>query len=102
MGFSYKPLFKLLLERDMTKTELRTELGLSSATLAKLRKGEPLSGSNIEKICKYFRCQVQDVVEIIWDDAKEPAAKPAPREKKKPRSFTELHTEFHRGKKRDK
>ena len=69
MGFSYKPLFKLLVERDMTRTELRTELGLSSATLAKLRKGEPLSGINIEKICKYFRCQVQDVVEIIWDDA---------------------------------
>ena len=69
MGISYKPLFRLLLERGMSRTALRTELGLSTATLAKLKKGEPLSGGNIEKICKFFRCQVQDVVEITWDDA---------------------------------
>ena len=68
MGISYKPLFRLLLERDMTKTDLRTELGLSSATLAKLGKGEPLSGAVIEKLCTYFRCQVQDIVKITWDD----------------------------------
>ena len=68
MGISYKPLFKLLVDRNMTKTSLRKELGFSSATMAKLGKGEALSGSNIEKICTYFRCQVQDVVEIIWPD----------------------------------
>ena len=68
MGISYKPLFRLLVDRSMTKTTLRTELGLSSATLAKLSKGEALSGNVIEKLCKYFRCQIQDVVEIILDD----------------------------------
>jgi DNA-binding Xre family transcriptional regulator len=68
MGISYKPLFKLLVDRNMTKTDLRIELRLSSATLAKLSKGEALSGSVIEKLCKYFRCQVQDVVEITLDD----------------------------------
>ena len=68
MGISYKPLFRLLVDRDMTKTDLRTELGFSSATLAKLGKGEPISGAVIEKLCTYFRCQVGDVVEIIWDD----------------------------------
>ena len=68
MGISYKPLFKLLVDRSMTKTSLRTELGLSSATLAKLSKGEALSGNVIEKLCKYFRCQIQDVVEITLDD----------------------------------
>ena len=71
MGISYKPLFKLLVERNMTKTSLRTEVGFSSATLAKLSKGEALSGNNIEKLCRYFRCQIQDVVEFIWDDDKD-------------------------------
>jgi DNA-binding Xre family transcriptional regulator len=75
MGISYKPLFRLLLEKDMTKTDLRAELGFSSATLAKLAKGEPISGAVIEKLCMYFRCQVGDVVEIIWDDPPDPAAK---------------------------
>ena len=69
MGISYKPLFRLLVDKDMTKTDLRTELGLSSATLAKLGKGEPLSGAVIEKLCTYFKCQVQDVVEITWEDS---------------------------------
>ena len=68
MGINYKPLFRLLLERDMTRTDLRTELGFSSATLAKLAKGEPISGAVIEKLCTYFRCQVQDIVKITWDD----------------------------------
>jgi DNA-binding Xre family transcriptional regulator len=68
MGISYKPLFRLLVDRNMTKTNLRTELGLSSATLAKLSKGGALSGSVIEKLCQYFHCQVQEVVEIILDE----------------------------------
>ena len=57
MGISYKPLFKLLLERNMKKTDLITEVGLSSATLAKLSKGEPIAGASIEKLCTYFREQ---------------------------------------------
>ena len=75
MGISYKPLFRLLVDKDMTKTDLRSELGFSSATLAKLGKGEPISGAVIEKLCTYFRCQVGDVVEVIWDDAPESVAK---------------------------
>jgi DNA-binding Xre family transcriptional regulator len=65
MGFSYKPLFRLLLDRGMKKTDLHKEVGLSSATLAKLSKGEPLSGESIEKLCIYFRCQPGDLVEYV-------------------------------------
>ena len=68
MGINYKPLFKLMVDRNMNKTDLRTELGLSSATLAKLGKGEPVSGAVIEKLCIYFRCRIQDVVEITWPE----------------------------------
>ena len=40
---SYKPLFRLLLEKDMTKTQLREAVGFSPATLAKMSKGEYVS-----------------------------------------------------------
>ena len=61
---SYKPLFRLLLERDMTKTQLRTEVGFSSATLAKMSKGEYISLETIANICKYLNCKIEDVIEI--------------------------------------
>lgn len=61
---SYKPLFRLLLEKDMTKTQLRTAVGLSTATLAKLSKGEYISLETIENICKYLNCKIEDVIEI--------------------------------------
>ena len=47
---SYKPLFRLLLERDMTKTQLREAVGFSSATLAKMSKGEYISLETVENI----------------------------------------------------
>ena len=61
---SYKPLFRLLLERDMTKTQLREAVGFSSATLTKLSKGEYISLETIENICKYLNCKIEDVIEI--------------------------------------
>ena len=61
---SYKPLFRLLLERDMTKTQLREAVGFSSATLAKMSKGEYISLETIENICKYLNCKIEDVIEI--------------------------------------
>lgn len=61
---SYKPLFKLLLERDLTKTQLRESVGFSTATLAKMSKNEYVSLETIENICKYLNCKIEDVIEI--------------------------------------
>ena len=61
---SYKPLFRLLLERDMTKTKLREAVGFSSATLAKMSRGEYISLETVENICKYLNCKIEDVIEI--------------------------------------
>ena len=61
---SYKPLFKLLLERDMTKTQLRIAVGFSSATLAKMSKGEYISLETIENICKHLNFKIEYVIEI--------------------------------------
>lgn len=61
---SYKPLFRLLFERDITKTQLRVAVGFSSATLAKMSKGEYISLETIENICKYLNCRIEEVIEI--------------------------------------
>ena len=61
---NYKPLFRLLLEREMTKTQLRLAVGFSSTTLAKMSKGESVSLSTIENICKYLNCKIEDIIEI--------------------------------------
>lgn len=61
---SYKPLFRILLERDMTKTQLREAIGFSTATLAKMSKNEYISLQTVENICKYLDCKIEDVIEI--------------------------------------
>ncbi|WP_249725717.1 helix-turn-helix domain-containing protein, partial [Paenibacillus dendritiformis] len=70
MGFSYKPLWHLLLQRDMSKTQYRQALGLSTATLAKMGKGEYVSMEVLDKTCSYFAVQPNDVIEHV--DEKEP------------------------------
>lgn len=51
----------------MTKTQFRTALGISTATLARMSKNEYISLETIEKICQYFDCKVEDVVEFEKD-----------------------------------
>ena len=61
---SYKPLFRLLLEKNMSKTQLREAIGFSTATLAKLSKGEYVSLEILDKICTYMQCNIADVTSI--------------------------------------
>ncbi|MFB6365469.1 helix-turn-helix domain-containing protein [Paenibacillus elgii] len=63
MPFSYKPLWKLLVDQELTKTEFRESLGLSTATLAKLGKNEYVSLEVIDKICTHFGVQPNDIME---------------------------------------
>ena len=65
MGWSYKPLWHLLTEREMTREQLRTALGISSATIAKMGRGENVSMDVLNKICSYLDCGLSDVVEHI-------------------------------------
>lgn len=63
--FSYKPLLRLLVEKDMTKTQLREATGMSMNTLAKISKNEYVSMSTLDSICKYFHCKIEDTIEFI-------------------------------------
>ena len=67
MAISYDNLWKLLIDRHMTKTQMRLAVGLSTATLAKLSKRETVRTSIIDKICKTLNCRVRDVMEYESD-----------------------------------
>lgn len=61
--FSYKPLLKLLIDKNMTKTQLREQLGISMATLAKISKNEYISMKVLDDICNLLNCKIEDVIE---------------------------------------
>lgn len=60
--FSYTPLFTLLVQKEMTKTQLREAIGIGTGTLAKMSKGEYVSMEVLDKICNYLQCNIEDVV----------------------------------------
>ena len=62
MVVSYMGLWKLLLEKELQKQDLVEHAGLSSATVAKMGKGEPVSNKVLDKICVYLECSVNDII----------------------------------------
>ena len=68
MHITYKKLFKLLIDRDMNRQDLKKLCGLSSASIAKLGKGENITTDVLLKICKTMNCKVEDIIETISDD----------------------------------
>ncbi len=65
MRISYRPLWVLLASREMSKKELREISGISTATLAKLGKGENLTTDVLLKICEALRCGIGDIMETV-------------------------------------
>lgn len=63
MAFSYKPLWKLLIDKEMTKKELMQATGISKSTMDKMGRGEQVSMDIIDRICTYFNCSVDNVIE---------------------------------------
>ena len=65
MVFSYKKLWKMLIDRYMKKQELCAKAGISSATLTKLVKGESVTTESLLKICVALDCDTSDIMEIV-------------------------------------
>jgi len=61
MKASYNGLWKLLIDKGLQKQDLVTKVGLSSATVAKMGKGEPVSNRVIEKLCTFFECEADEI-----------------------------------------
>ena len=68
MRMSYSRLWKLLIDKNMKKSDLRKIAGVSSSSLAKLGKGENVTTDVILKICVALDCRVEDIMEIINDE----------------------------------
>ena len=71
MTESYKKLWKLLLDRDMMKKDLREKAGLTTNVIAKLGKNENVSTEVLCKICDALNCGVDDIVDFIPDSEDE-------------------------------
>ena len=70
MAVSYKKLWKVLIDRDMTKTQLRKESGISTGALAKLGKNENVNTEVLVKICKTLQCDLSDIMELTEEGKK--------------------------------
>lgn len=67
MTYSYNRLWKLLIDKRMTKTQMRKAAGISTNILAKMGKDEPVSMDSLAKICVALDCTLDDIVEISGD-----------------------------------
>ncbi|WP_410986693.1 helix-turn-helix domain-containing protein [Bacillus paranthracis] len=68
MSISYKKLWKLLIDRDMKKKDLREAAGISTASIAKLGKNENVNTDILIKVCKALDCDISDIMEIVDDN----------------------------------
>lgn len=67
MAISYKKLWKLLIDKDMTAVELRQKTGIAPNTMTKLRKDEEVSLSVLVKICTALNVNIGDIMDLIPD-----------------------------------
>lgn len=65
MKISYKKLWMLLIQRDITKVSLKRDLGLAAGTMSKLNKGEDVALSVLLRICDYLDCDIGDICEAV-------------------------------------
>lgn len=67
MAASYKKLWKLLIDKDMKKEDLRKATGITTTAMAKLGRNENVNIEILLKICKALDCDISDIMEIIKD-----------------------------------
>lgn len=62
MTVSYNGLWKIMIDKGLQKQDLVNEVGLSSATVAKMGKGKPVSNKVLEKLANFLECSVGDII----------------------------------------
>jgi DNA (cytosine-5)-methyltransferase 1 len=71
MSISYKKLWKLLIDKNMTRTEMMNKAGIIGNVLGRLSHNEPISLKSLERICTLLKCDIGDVMEFVPEDIKE-------------------------------
>ena len=67
MRISYNKLWKMLIDKNMKKSDLRKKAGISSASLAKLGKGDNITTDVLLRICEAMDCRIEDILETVRD-----------------------------------
>lgn len=62
---SYNKLWKLMIDQDLNKTQLKDKAQISTNAVAKLGKNEAVSMETLEKICRTLNCDVGDIMEFV-------------------------------------
>lgn len=62
MSFDYKPFFKTLIDKEVTREQIKKDLQLSPTTMAKLAKGENVSMIVLDKLCQYLNCEIENII----------------------------------------
>lgn len=65
MQICYKKLWKLLIDKNMTRKDLREKTGLSTSSIAKLGKGLNISTDILIRICEELDCDITDIMELV-------------------------------------
>lgn len=65
MKISYKKLWILLAEKEISQVTFRKDLNISSGTMTKLRKNEEVALSVLLRICEYLECNIGDICDVI-------------------------------------
>ncbi|MBP3633715.1 MAG: helix-turn-helix transcriptional regulator [Oscillospiraceae bacterium] len=65
MAISYKKLWKLLIDKDMTAVELRQATGIAPNTMTKLRRDEEVSVAVLAKICAVLDANIGDIMDLL-------------------------------------
>lgn len=65
MEVSYKKLWKLLIDKDMKKKDLKNSAKISSSSIAKLGKNENVTTDVLLKICQALECDISDIMEVV-------------------------------------
>lgn len=68
MRISYKKLWVLLIQKDISKAALRKDVGLSTGTMSKLNKGEEVALTVLMRLCDYLDCDIGDICEVLRDE----------------------------------
>ena len=71
MAVSYKKLFHLLIEKDMTTVQLQQQAGFSANIITRMKRNGYLSLDTIESICRTMKCGVDDILEFVPDNGEE-------------------------------
>ena len=71
MRISYNPLWKMLIDKGMNKKDLREKSGISTASIAKLGKGENITTDVLLRICEALDCNINDIMVTLPDELAE-------------------------------